>query len=279
LAQELWECPIRFDPMRNDDGRLHRRSSAVPVAQSTESSRSARLHQCVEYLKERKELAVEIEDYLEAQRCKQVLNDLDQRAIMLRKFEERKRVAVNGEDYDAAKALKTEVQQLRMVLDKVVTANLALPKIEMPIYVRTAALRAQSQSPLQIPTQAEPLRHAESQCVGGGWRHPVMVDDEVLVTAPAAHQPFARSGEPQRGSSLRVAAATESQVLKRGNECGAKPALPLQNLGQTRTQEQNESSSDEQDGLPWWLDTETTISCIEKGSCMWKRGPVPCRPA
>jgi len=273
------ECSTRFDRMTTDDRTLQCRSSARPVTQSTESSCSERLRQCVEYLTQRKELAVQIEDFLEAHRCKEVLNDLDNKATTLRKLEERKRVAVNGEDYDAAKALKAEVQRLRVVVDKVVAANLALPKIEVPMYARAAKLRALSQSQLQTGTQVQPLRHSESQYYGGGRQRPQVADDEVLVTSSAVRQHIARRGNPQRGSFVRVAAGTQSPVLNRGNGCGRTPTLLQQNLGPPRRKEQNENRNDEHDGLPWWQDTDTTISCREKGNCISKSDVISCRLA
>jgi len=68
-------------------------------------------------LDQAKQRAVEVEDYEEAKRCKEMLNRLKQTAVLLRDLEERKKAAVQNEDYDAAKGLKVEIDKLRKQIE------------------------------------------------------------------------------------------------------------------------------------------------------------------
>lgn len=64
-----------------------------------------------------KKRAVELEDYDEAKRCKEMINRLRSVGHALAQLEEKKRLAVSNEDYDTAKALKSEVERLRKAVE------------------------------------------------------------------------------------------------------------------------------------------------------------------
>jgi len=64
-----------------------------------------------------KKRAVELEDYDEAKRCKDMIVRLKSVGHALSQLEEKKRLAVSNEDYDTAKALKSEVERLRQAVE------------------------------------------------------------------------------------------------------------------------------------------------------------------
>lgn len=101
-----------------------RRSSPVENAQdaaqaaSDESRYDARTLERLRALTAAKQRAVELEDYEEAKRCKEMLAQLRQTGLLLRELEDKKRAAVQKEDFDAAKALKVEIDRLRVAIER-----------------------------------------------------------------------------------------------------------------------------------------------------------------
>merc|ERR1719146_97624 len=64
-----------------------------------------------------KKRAVELEDYDEAKRCKDMIVRLKSVGHALSQLEDKKRLAVSIEDYDTAKAIKAEVERLRKAVE------------------------------------------------------------------------------------------------------------------------------------------------------------------
>ena len=64
-------------------------------------------------LARKKQIAVEMEDYDEAKKCKLAIENLQNVALELVNLEKNKQMAVEREDYDEAKSLKLQIQRLR----------------------------------------------------------------------------------------------------------------------------------------------------------------------
>ena len=67
----------------------------------------------VNALKKAKILAVEHDDFDEAQRLKEAVERLRSIGVHLSQLDERKRIAIEKEDYAAAKIIKMEIDRLR----------------------------------------------------------------------------------------------------------------------------------------------------------------------
>mmetsp|Transcript_10555 Transcript_10555/g.19177 ORF Transcript_10555/g.19177 Transcript_10555/m.19177 type:complete len:899 (-) Transcript_10555:119-2815(-) len=94
--------------------------SAEDAAQAAadEMQFDARTVERLRALEKAKQRAVELEDYDEAKRLKDMLNKLRRTGQLIRELEERKKAAVQNEDFDAAKSLKVEIDRLRAGVDK-----------------------------------------------------------------------------------------------------------------------------------------------------------------
>lgn len=67
-----------------------------------------------------KQQCVETEDYGGAKRCKDAIAMLKQKGLQICELEEQKRAAVENEEYDMAKSLKTEIDRLRAECERAV---------------------------------------------------------------------------------------------------------------------------------------------------------------
>ena len=112
----VWLCERKVSTLASSCGHTSQASDSTDVA-SDETKFDQHTFERIRSLDQAKQRAVEVEDYEEAKRCKEMLNRLKQTAVLLRDLEERKKAAVQNEDYDAAKGLKVEIDKLRKQIE------------------------------------------------------------------------------------------------------------------------------------------------------------------
>ena len=117
LGPDLAQGPPPPNPALARPANGYQPPSAAPATQDAAQAASDEMRydaQTVERIRSLSSAkARAVEAYEEAKRLKEVLARLRQTGLLLRELEDRKKAAVQNEDYDAAKALKMEIDRLR----------------------------------------------------------------------------------------------------------------------------------------------------------------------
>lgn len=142
-----------------------------------------------------KKRAVELEDYDEAKRCKEMIQRLRSVGHALAQLEEKKRQAVANEDYDTAKALKGEVERLRKAVETTGDGG------RVPSGVENGA--GPDRSPSGIADWSGPPRTGSPAVGGGSGGYPAAFDSQPAVASGAYGRSSIQSPGQDRRDSYR----------------------------------------------------------------------------